>query len=128
MGRWGFFRKVFIVSLFILIAGCEGISYRFCSLMTGCDQTSYNYYKANRSGRFTTGMTQQAVKEILGEPTGIERQLVSSDDFREVFVYHIKNLDPRNHLYPTIHLFVFSNGKLIARNPSDPYATELRGT
>jgi hypothetical protein len=90
-------------------------------VLAGCAGRSYQYYKAIWFGKLQPGMSQDAVKALLGEPTGVERRQLP-DDFREVWIYHIKNLDPRNHLYPKIHLVVFSNGTMIALDPSNPYA------
>ncbi|MFQ5596777.1 MAG: hypothetical protein ACE5GK_01875 [Nitrospiria bacterium] len=68
-------------------------------------------------------MTQEAVKSLIGEPTGFHRRQISPDDFREIWVYHVKNPNLlERHLYPVIHLIVFSNGKLLAQNPHNPYA------
>ena len=101
-------RLLFIGLLFFLLVGCSG--------------RSYQYYKAIWYGKLKPGMSKDAVKEVLGEPTGVERRQLPPDDFREIWIYHIKNLDPRNHLYPDIHMVVFSNGTMLALDPSDPYA------
>lgn len=91
-------------------------------LLVGCSGRSYQYYKAIWYGKLQPGMSKDAVKELLGEPTGVERRQLLPDELREIWIYHIKNLDPRNHLYPNIHLVVFSNGTMIALDPSNPYA------
>ena len=96
--------------LLVLLAGCFGRSYQ------------YQTYKVLRFEKLQPGMSKDAVKGVLGEPTGVERRQISPDDFREIWVYHVKNPDIRNHLYPVLHLVVFSNGAMIAQDPHDPYA------
>ncbi len=91
-------------------------------VLAGCSGQSYQYYKATWRGRLKPGMSKDAVKELLGEPTGVERRPLAPDELREVWIYHIKNLDPRNHLYPNIHMIVFSNDTMLALDPSNPYA------
>lgn len=90
--------------------------------LLGCGGVSYRYYTAGWFGRLKPGIPQERVKELLGAPTGVERRQISPDDLREVWIYHVKNLDPRNHLYPSLHFIVFSNGKMIWKDPKNPYA------
>lgn len=90
--------------------------------LVGCSGRSYQYYKATWFGKLKPGMSKEAVKALIGEPTGVERRQLLPDDFREIWIYHIKNLDPRNHLYPNIHMLVFTNDTLLALDPSNPYA------
>jgi hypothetical protein len=71
-------------------------------------------------------MSQDAVKGLLGEPTGVERREVPPNELREVWIYHVKDLNPlQSHLYPKIQLIVFSDGKMVAKNPGNPWATPL---
>jgi|GEM_PF-3087497 hypothetical protein len=94
--------------------------------VVGCGGPSYRFYKATWFGQLKPGMSKDAVREILGDPTGVERRQMPPDELREVWIYHIKNLNPQNHLYPTIRMIVFSNGTMVAQDPSDPYAPQLR--
>ncbi len=91
----------------------------------GCGGPSYRFYKATWFGSLKPGMSKDAVVALLGEPTGVERRQIPPDELREVWIYHIKDLNPQNHLYPTIRMIVFSNGTMIARDPSDPYSPHL---
>lgn len=90
----------------------------------GCGGPSYRFYKAAWFGNLKPGMSREAVKELIGEPAEINRRQ-SPDELREIWVYHVKNLDPQNHLYPTIRLLVFSNGTMVALDPNDPYSPSL---
>ncbi len=97
---------LFFVSLWVLSA-------------FGCSNTS----KYLRGNGLKVGMTQEAVKELIGEPTGFHRRRIAPDDLREIWVYHVKEPNLRvRHLYPAIHLVVFSNGEFVAKDPHDPYA------
>ncbi len=93
-------------------------------LLAGCFGRSYQYQTSKRLHfeKLQPGMSQDAVKGVLGEPTGVERRLMPPGELREIWVYHVKDPDIRNHLYPIIHLIVFSNGTMMAQNPHDPYA------
>lgn len=91
----------------------------------GCGGPSYRFYKATWFGKLKPGMSKDAVRELLGEPTGVERRQIPPDELREVWIYHIKNLNPQNHLYPTIRMIVFSNGTMVAQDPRDPYSPQL---
>lgn len=91
----------------------------------GCGGPSYRFYKATWFGKLKPGMSREAVKELIGEPAEINRRQMPPDELREVWVYHVKNLNPQNHLYPTIRLLVFSNGTMVALDPSDPYSPHL---
>lgn len=109
----------------------KGFGYGIClfvilssiSTLFGC---SGKPFRSSRTGLLSAslkvGMTQGEVEKQLGKPMGFHRRRLSPDDLREIWVYHVKNRDPRNHLYPNIHLYVFSNGKMIAKDPHDPYA------
>jgi hypothetical protein len=93
-------------------------------VLPGCFGRSYQY-QTNKVLRFESlqpGMTKDAVRGVLGEPSGVERRMMSPDELREVWVYHVQNPDLRNHLYPNLHLIVFSNDTMMAQNPDDPYA------
>lgn len=88
--------------------------------VSGCISGPMGLFGGNR---LDSGMTQEAVKERIGEPTGFHRRQIAPDDLREIWVYHTKNRNLLTfHLYPSIHLVVFSNGKLLAQDPHDPYA------
>jgi len=51
------------------------------------------------------------------------RRQLSPKDLREVWVYHVQDRDLlTNHLYPKLHLIVFSNGVMLAQDPTNPYA------
>ncbi len=90
----------------------------------GCGGPSYRFYKATWSGKLKPGMSREAVTELIGTPAEIARRQ-TPEELREVWVYQVKNLHPQNHLYPTIRLLVFSNGTLVALDPTNPYSPEL---
>lgn len=90
--------------------------------LAGCGGVSFRYYKAAWLGQLKPGLTKEQVKELLGTPSGVERKAVSSADLREVWIYHVKDLDPRNHLYPQIHSIVFRDEKVLSIDPNNPYA------
>jgi len=46
----------------------------------------------------------------------------TNKEVREVWIYHEKGSVMKKHLYPDTHVVVFSNGKVVANNPRDPYA------
>jgi len=79
--------------------------------------------KSLRGSGLEVGMTQEAVKALIGEPVGFHRRQIAPDDLREIWVYHVKNRNLlTRHLYPVTRLVVFSNGKVLAQDPHDPYA------
>lgn len=90
----------------------------------GCAGPSYRFYKATWFGKLKPGMSREAVTELIGTPAEIARREMP-DELREVWVYHVKNLNPQNHLYPTIRLLVFSNGTMVALDPTNPYSPDL---
>lgn len=90
----------------------------------GCGGPSYRFYKATWFGKLKPGMSREAVTELIGTPAEIARRQ-TGDELREVWVYHVKNLNPQNHLYPTIRLLVFSNGTMVALDPTNPYSPDL---
>lgn len=90
----------------------------------GCGGPSYRFYKATWFGKLQPGMSREAVTELIGTPAEIARRQ-TGDELREVWVYHVKNLNPQNHLYPTIRLLVFSNGTMVALDPTNPYSPDL---
>ena len=90
----------------------------------GCGGPSYKFYKATWFGKLKPGMSREAVTELIGTPAEIARRQ-TGDELREVWVYHVKNLNPQNHLYPTIRLLVFSNGTMVALDPTNPYSPDL---
>lgn len=90
----------------------------------GCSGPSYRFYKATWFGKLKPGMPREAVKEILGEPAEINRRQMP-EELREVWVYHVKDLNPQNHLYPSLRMVVFSNGAMVALDPRDPYSPQL---
>ena len=101
----------------IALAGAALVS------MVGCGGgVSSRYYRATWFGKLKPGLSKEQVKELLGEPTGVDRKQVSPSELREVWIYHVKDLDPRNHLYPRIHAIVFSDGKVLSIDPNNPYA------
>lgn len=91
----------------------------------GCGGPSYRFYKATWFGKLKPGMSREAVKELIGEPAEINRRQMTPDELREVWVYQVKDLNPQNHLYPSIRLIAFSNGTMVALDPSDPYSPKL---
>ncbi len=74
------------------------------------------------SGRMLSGATQETVEKALGKPDGFHRRWMPNKETREVWVYHEKGSVMKNHLYPDTKTIVFSNGKVVATNPKDPYA------
>ena len=93
------------------------------SLSTVACAVPSKYYRSSLGDKLNPGMTQEAVKKELGEPKGFHRRQLSPDELREVWVYHVQNRDLlSNHLYPEIHIIVFSNGVMLAKNPHNPYA------
>lgn len=90
----------------------------------GCAGPSSRFYKATWFGQLKPGMSREAVTELVGTPAEIARRQ-TGDELREVWVYHVKNLNPQNHLYPTIRLLVFSNGTMVALDPANPYSPDL---
>ncbi|MFQ5781256.1 MAG: hypothetical protein ACE5HN_10805 [Nitrospiria bacterium] len=96
-------------------------------LSIGCAVRSSEFYsKTVQSGKLKPGMSQDEVKAILGEPTGFHRRQISPNELRELWVYHVEEPDLRErHLFPSIHLIVFSNGKFVAVDPLDPMAPHL---
>jgi hypothetical protein len=90
----------------------------------GCGGPSYRFYKATWFGNLKPGMSREAVTELIGPPAEIARRQ-TPDEMREVWVYHVKNLNPQNHLYPIIRLVVFSNGTMVALDPTNPYSPDL---
>jgi len=90
----------------------------------GCAGPSYRFYKATWFGKLKPGMSREAVTELIGPPAEIARRQMP-DEMREVWVYHVRNLNPQNHLYPTIRLLVFSNGTMVAVDPTNPYSPDL---
>ncbi len=97
----GFRRACF---LFIIVTGWT---------MTGC---------ARFGGDIRNGITQEAVEEKLGKPDGFHRRWMANRELREVWVYHDRGPSIKNHLYPDTQVIVFSDGKVVAINPRDPYA------
>lgn len=91
----------------------------------GCGGPSYRFYKATWFGHLKPGMSREAVKELIGEPAEINRRQMTPDELREVWVYQVKDLNPQNHLYPSIRLIAFSNGTMVALDPPDPYSPAL---
>lgn len=90
--------------------------------MVGCGGVSARYYRAAWFGHLKPGLAKEEVTKLLGAPSGVERKTVSPTDLREVWVYHVKDLDPRNHLYPQIHSIVFRDEKVLSIDPNNPYA------
>ncbi|MEC4677150.1 MAG: hypothetical protein VST69_00145 [Nitrospirota bacterium] len=76
----------------------------------------------SRSGTVLSGATQETVEKALGKPDGFHRRWMPNKETREVWVYHEKGSVMKNHLYPDTHVIVFSNGKVVATNPKNPYA------
>ncbi|MBI3804230.1 MAG: hypothetical protein HY282_10770 [Nitrospirae bacterium] len=93
--------------------------------MVGCGGPSYRFYKATWFGKLKPGLSREAVKELVGEPAEINRRQMSPEELREVWVYHLKDLNPQNHLYPSLRMIVFSNGTMVALDPHDPYSSQL---
>lgn len=92
--------------------------------VVGCGGPSYRFYKATWFGKLKPGMSREAVTGLIGTPAEIARRQ-TGDELREVWVYHVKNLNPQNHLYPTVRLLVFSNGMMVALDPTNPYSPDL---
>lgn len=68
------------------------------------------------------GATQETVEKALGKPKEAHKRWMPNKEQREVWVYHASGLSVKNHLYPDTDTIVFSNGKVVAKNPSNPYA------
>jgi hypothetical protein len=91
--------------------------------IVGCGGgVSSRYYRATWFGKLKPGLSKEEVKGLLGEPSGVEGRQVAPNDLREVWIYHVKDLDPRNHLYPQLHSVVFRDGKVLSIDPHNPYA------
>ncbi len=67
------------------------------------------------------GATQEDVEKALGKAVGFHRRTMPNKETREIWVYHDRRPNIKNHLYPDTLLIVFSNGKVVAKNPNDPY-------
>lgn len=107
-------RKIKILLYVGVISGLLG-----CGALQ--DHTEYHKQYYDGEERLRLGMTMDEVKAVLGEAIGFHRRQISKDELREIWVYHVKTRDPRTrHLYPDTNLIVFTNGKLVARNPSNP--------
>ena len=91
-------------------------------LLDGCLAGAAKHYQTAEESRLAPGMTQEAVEKALGIPAGFHRRWLPSGELREIWVYHYRDFDPTMHLYPKTHFVVFSDGKVIAENPHDPYA------
>jgi hypothetical protein len=103
-GKW----VLFLLALSLLTVSCAAPS---------------EYYRPDLGNGLQVGMSQEAVKKELGEPSGFHRRQLSPDELREVWIYHVQDRHLlTNHLYPEIHLIVFSNGVMLAENPHNPYA------
>lgn len=107
----GFFWGSFVVLLIFTIA-----------LSTGC--ASYHFRR--ELNQLRVGMTKDEVQAILGPPTGWERKQIASDDLREVWIYHVLELNTSTPLYPTLYILTFSNGKLKGLNLPNPYDPSLK--
>lgn len=95
------------------------LSLSACSLLA--DSRSKRFYEG--AERLSPGMTQEEVVKLIGEPGGKERQFVAPGELREVWIYHVDILDFRaDRRYPSLRVIVFSNQKLLAIDPPDPYA------
>lgn len=93
------------------------------SLFTVACAAPSKFYRASLGENLHAGMTQEAVKKELGEPSGFHRRQITPDELREVWVYHAQDRDLlTNHLYPKLHLIIFSNGVMLATDPHNPYA------
>ncbi len=68
------------------------------------------------------GATQEEVEKLLGKPKEAHKRWLAYDKTREVWVYHDNSPNIKNHLYPETHFIVFSQGKVVAKNPGNPYA------
>ena len=91
----------------------------------GCLGRAPVYHKKSWPGQIKKGTTQEEVKKQLGEPMGFHRRQISSDDLREIWVYHFRDRNPAGkHLYPKTHMIVFNNGKVVTQDPSNPYASQ----
>jgi len=77
---------------------------------------------AGRHVEIKQGATLEAVEKELGKPRGFHRRWMPQGEVREIWVYHDRGISVENHLYPNTRMVVFSNGKVIAENPQDPYA------
>lgn len=76
----------------------------------------------SRSGNVLTGATQETIEKALGKPDGFHRRWMPNKETREVWIYHEQGSVMKTHLYPDTRVIVFSNGKVVATNPRDPYA------
>lgn len=68
------------------------------------------------------GTPQEEVEKLLGKPREAHRRWMPGKETREVWIYQNRGLSIKNHLYPDTTVIVFSNGKVLAKNPQDPYA------
>ena len=68
------------------------------------------------------GTPQEEVERLLGKPRESHRRWMPDKEIRELWVYQNRGLSIKNHLYPNTTVIVFSNGKVVAKNPQDPYA------
>lgn len=98
-------RSLAVLLLFIIAAS------------TGCA----SFYFKRGVSQLNVGMTKDEVQAILGSPTGMERKQITSNDFRELWIYHVPRLNQLTPLYPDLYIFVFSNGKLLGWNLPNPY-------
>ncbi len=120
MAREQIFWKMKIVFFVGVISGLMG-----CAALD--DHTKYHKQYYDGEARLRLGMTMDEVKAVLGEAIGFHRRQISRDELREIWVYHVKTKDPRTrHFYPDTNLIVFSNGKLVAKNPRNPMGPAVR--
>ncbi len=105
--------------------GCLTVLGLLFLAMVGCSGPSYRFYRAASSGKLKPGISKDEVKALVGDPNGVERRQIAPNELREVWVYHVKNRDLQNHLYPSLRLIVFNNGTMVALDPLDPYSAQL---